>query len=84
MEGGGCVFLLKEVRGKGRGWPEISGGTNQPLRLGRTASLDAGQRSSPFSLRPQHHLWRHPRDRKRQRVLKWMCWAVQRCAEKSL
>lgn len=62
---GVCVFLSTEVgrKGGGRGWPEISGGTNQPLRVGRTPSLDAGQRSSPFSLRPQHHVWRLPRHR---------------------
>lgn len=63
---GVCVFLSTEVGrkgGGGGGWPEISGGTNQLLRVGRTPSLDAGQRSSPFSLRPQHYVWRLPWDR---------------------
>lgn len=65
LDGGGlCVsFNGGWKKGRGEGGAEISGGTNQPLRVGRTPSLDAGQRSSPFSLRPQHQVWRLPRDR---------------------
>lgn len=78
MEGVLCVSF------KG-GWEkrqtDISGGTNQLLRVRRTPSLDAGQRSSAFSLRPQHHPWRLPRDRARQHVLKWMCRAFGHCAK---
>lgn len=70
---GVCVFLLKEAGRQGRGWQEISADTNQPRRVRSTASLDAGQRISPFSLRPQPRLRRLPGDRERQRVLKWMC-----------
>lgn len=64
-----------------KGQTDISGGTNQLLRVRRTPSLDAGQRSSAFSLRPQHHPWRLPRDRARQHVLKWMCRAFGHCAK---
>lgn len=65
-----CFFerrLGDRAGGGGGGWPEISGGINQPLRVGRTPSLDAGQRSSPSLLRPQHHLGAF------QSSTKWMC-----------